>query len=45
LWSIDKDLVALRKFAGHTNGHYVLRACFGGVGEDFIVCGSEGRPR
>lgn len=41
LWSIANEMVPLRKFSGHTNGHYILRSCFGGVDEDFIVCGSE----
>lgn len=41
LWNIDKGLIPVRKFSGHTNGRYILRACFGGVGEDFVVCGSE----
>ncbi len=42
LWSIEGEVTLLRKFSGHANGHYILRACFGGAGEDFVVSGSEG---
>ena len=45
LWSIEDEVSLLRTFNGHTNGHYILRACFGGACEDFVVCGSEGEMR
>lgn len=32
----------IRKVSGLAQTTYVLRACFGGVGENFIVSGSEG---
>ena len=32
----------LRKFEGHDQGQYVLRSCFGGATENFVLSGSAG---
>ena len=32
----------IRKFEGHDQGQYVLRSCFGGATENFILSGSAG---
>lgn len=41
LWSIEGTIALLQTFSGPSNGHYILRGCFGGAGEDFVVSGSE----
>ncbi len=35
----------VRKVTGLAQTTYVIRACFGGVGENFLVSGSEGKWR
>jgi len=35
----------VRKMSGLAQTTYVIRACFGGVGENFLVSGSEGKWR
>ncbi|GAA5986718.1 hypothetical protein JCM11641_007751 [Rhodosporidiobolus odoratus] len=38
------DGTILRKFEGHDQGQYVLRACFGGAGENLVLSGTgDGR--
>lgn len=32
----------MRKFEGHDQGQYVLRSCFGGATENFVLSGSAG---
>ena len=44
LWDLqDKCLV--RKFQGVTQGHFTIHSCFGGVNQDFVASGSEGKHR
>jgi len=40
LWDLEEKMI-VRKFSGHKQGRYVIRACFGGVREMLVVCGSE----
>lgn len=42
LWDI-KDRVLVRKFQGVTQGYYTIFSCFGGLNQDFIASGSEGK--
>ncbi len=42
LWDLE-DRILLRKFQGVTQGFYTIHSCFGGVNQDFIASGSEGR--
>lgn len=44
LWSV-KDRVVVREYKGIHDGKYVIRSCFGGVDERFILSGSEGNPK
>lgn len=41
LWDLASARI-IRKFTGQRQGHHVIRSCFGGVDENFIVSGSEG---
>jgi len=42
LWDLYQGRLA-RKFTGQHQGHHVIRSCFGGVGGNFVVSGSEDR--
>lgn len=37
-----QDGTIIRRYAGHTQGEYVLQSCFGGALQNFILSGSEG---
>ncbi|KAJ3220286.1 hypothetical protein HDU67_003301 [Dinochytrium kinnereticum] len=40
LWNVDeKELV--RKYVGHKQERFVIRSCFGGIHQNFILSGSE----
>lgn len=41
LWDLQDTPRLTRKFIGHRQGKNVIRSCFGGVDEHFIVSGSE----
>ncbi|XP_023767135.1 WD repeat-containing protein 26 homolog [Lactuca sativa] len=41
LWSIDGSIRILGKYKGHKCSRFVVRACFGGLGEGFVASGSE----
>lgn len=42
LWDLQ-DKVLVRKFQGVTQGHFTIHSCFGGVNQDFVASGSEGK--
>ncbi len=42
LWDL-KDKCLVRKFQGVTQGFYTIHSCFGGINQDFLASGSEGR--
>ena len=42
LWDL-KDRCLVRRFQGVTQGMYAIHSCFGGLNQDFIASGSEGR--
>ena len=37
--------VQLQKYTGHVQGKYVIRSCFGGLHDGFVLSGSEGAWR
>ncbi|KAB1209689.1 WD repeat-containing protein 26 [Morella rubra] len=41
LWNIEGDLKLVAKYKGHKRTRFVIRSCFGGLGEAFIASGSE----
>lgn len=42
LWDLQ-DRCLVRRFQGVTQGHFTIHSCFGGVNQDFIASGSEGK--
>lgn len=40
LWSL-KDMKIVQNYIGHVQGKFVIRSCFGGVLENFVISGSE----
>jgi len=40
LWDISKGKIA-RKYSGQRQGRHIIRSCFGGIDNNFIVSGSE----
>lgn len=42
LWDLD-DRILVRKFQGVIQGFYVIHSCFGGVNQNFVASGSEGK--
>ncbi|WVF65783.1 hypothetical protein IAT40_000517 [Kwoniella sp. CBS 6097] len=41
VWSIDPGLRYLRKHSGHVQGRFLIRSCFGGPKDRFVLSGSE----
>ncbi|WVR03803.1 hypothetical protein IAU60_000799 [Kwoniella sp. DSM 27419] len=41
VWGIDPGLKYLRKHSGHVQGRFLIRSCFGGPKDRFILSGSE----
>ncbi|KAI9726088.1 MAG: hypothetical protein M1828_002096 [Chrysothrix sp. TS-e1954] len=42
IWAIDVETGDTRhKFQGHKQSHFVIKSCFGGASEGFVVCGGE----
>lgn len=35
---------AIKTFDGQEQGNYIIRSCFGGAAENFVLSGSEGKP-
>jgi WD40 repeat protein len=44
MWDLQKFCV-VRRFSGHQQDHFVIRSCFGGAKENFVLSGSEGMYR
>ncbi|CAG8731370.1 2324_t:CDS:2, partial [Ambispora leptoticha] len=40
LWDIDQKRL-VRKYHGQAQGKYIIRSCFGGIDQGFVVSGSE----
>ncbi|XVE49674.1 hypothetical protein DITRI_Ditri01bG0100200 [Diplodiscus trichospermus] len=41
LWSIEGDPKLVSKYKGHKRTRFIIRSCFGGLGQAFIASGSE----
>lgn len=42
LWDL-KDKVLLRKFHGQAQALFTIYSCFGGLNQDYVASGSEGK--
>ena len=42
MWDLQHRCL-VRKFQGITQGTYMIHSCFGGLNQDFIASGSEGK--
>lgn len=41
LWNIDGEIKVVAKYKGHKRARFVIRSCFGGLGQAFVASGSE----
>lgn len=39
-----RDGSVIRRYQGHDQGQYVLKSCFGGALQNYVMSGSEGMP-
>ncbi|XP_024025983.1 WD repeat-containing protein 26 homolog [Morus notabilis] len=41
LWNIEGEIKVVAKYKGHKRARFVIRSCFGGLGQAFVASGSE----
>lgn len=41
MWDLDQPRMT-RKFTGQKQGKHIIKCCFGGIDDNFVVSGSEG---